>query len=195
MKKIQLAAVLAAAGMMLGSAYAAGLDAPVPPSINDAPDNIQRPSKSGETVEEKVTDLNMKNPDIVNSKAGKRDMKAEEAQSKKDLEAAQKRSDNPSLWPKTKIEETVDNHNQVTEVKVTPMSTQVPYVMTREAPSNKTGGSGPGTGSDNTMSVPKFINFGFYSEDQNTKWRYLLRFLMLSSMNCCLITTSGRLVP
>ena len=151
MKKIQLAAVLAAAGMMLGSAYAAGLDAPVPPSINDAPDNIQRPSKSGETVEEKVTD----------SKAGKRDMKAEEAQSKKDLEAAQKRSDNPSLWPKTKIEETVDNHNQVTEVKVTPMSTQVPYVMTREAPSNKTGGSGPGTGSDNTMSVPKFINFGF----------------------------------
>lgn len=60
-------------------------------------------------------------------------MKAEEAQSKKDLEAAQKRSDNPSLWPKTKIEETVDNHNQVTEVKVTPMSTQVPYVMTREA--------------------------------------------------------------
>ena len=143
MKKIQLAAVLAAAGMMLGSAYAAGLDAPVPPSINDAPDNIQRPSKSGETVEEKVTDLNMKNPDIVNSKAGKRDMKAEEAQSKKDLEAAQKRSDNPSLWPKTK------------------MSTQVPYVMTREAPSNKTGGSGPGTGSDNTMSVPKFINFGF----------------------------------
>lgn len=105
--------------------------------------------------------MNMKNPDIVNSKAGKRDMKAEEAQSKKDLEAAQKRSDNPSLWPKTKIEETVDNHNQVTEVKVTPMSTQVPYVMTREAPSNKTGGSGPGTGSDNTMSVPKFINFGF----------------------------------
>ena len=103
----------------------------------------------------------MKNPDIVNSKAGKRDMKAEEAQSKKDLEAAQKRSDNPSLWPKTKIEETVDNHNQVTEVKVTPMSTQVPYVMTREAPSNKTGASGPGTGSDNTMSVPKFINFGF----------------------------------
>ena len=54
MKKIQLAAVLAAAGMMLGSAYAAGLDAPVPPSINDAPDNIQRPSKSGETVEEKL---------------------------------------------------------------------------------------------------------------------------------------------
>lgn len=161
MKKIQLAAVLAVAGMMLGSAYAAGLNAPVPPSINDAPDNIQRPSKSGETVEEKVTDLNQKNPDIVNSKAGKRDMKAEEAQSKKDLEAAQKRSDNPSLWPKTKIEETVDNHNQVTEVKVIPGSTQVPYVMTREAPSNKTGGSGPGTGSDNTMSVPKFINFGF----------------------------------
>ena len=165
MKKIQLAAVLAAAGMMLGSYpfnAKTGYDySGCVASINDAPDNIQRPSKSGETVEEKVTDLNMKNPDIVNSKAGKRDMKAEEAQSKKDLEAAQKRSDNPSLWPKTKIEETVDNHNQVTEVKVTPMSTQVPYVMTREAPSNKTGGSGPGTGSDNTMSVPKFINFGF----------------------------------
>ena len=151
MKKIQLAAFIAAAGLMLGSAYAAGLDAPVPPSFNDAPDNIQRPSKSGETIEEKVTDLNQKNPDIVNS----------EAQSKKDLKAAQKRSKDPSLWPKTKIEETVDNHNQVTEVKVTPMSTQVPYVMTREAPSNKTGGSGPGTGSDNTMSIPKFINFGF----------------------------------
>lgn len=41
MKKIQLAAVLAAAGMMLGSAYAAGLDAPVPPSINDAPDKFR----------------------------------------------------------------------------------------------------------------------------------------------------------
>ena len=147
MKKIQLAAFIAAAGLMLGSAYAAGLDAPVPPSFNDAPDNIQRPSKSGETIEEKATDLNQKTPDIV--------------QSKKDLRAAQKRSKDPSLWPKTKIEETVDNHNQVTEVKVTPMSTQVPYVMTREAPSNKTGGSGPGTGSDNTMSIPKFINFGF----------------------------------
>lgn len=161
MKKNQLAAFIAAAGLMLGSAYAAGLDAPVPPSFNDAPDNIQRPSKGGETIEEKVTDLNQKNPDIVNSKAGKKDTKAEEAQSKKDLKAAQKRSKDPSLWPKTKIEETVDNHNQVTEVKVTPMSTQVPYVMTREAPSNKTGGSGPGTGSDNTMSIPKFINFGF----------------------------------
>ena len=85
MKKIQLAAFIAAAGLMLGSAYAAGLDAPVPPSFNDAPDNIQRPSKSGETIEEKVTDLNQKNPDIVNSKAGKKDTKAEEAQSKKDL--------------------------------------------------------------------------------------------------------------
>lgn len=73
----------------VGSAYAAGLDAPVPPSFNDAPDNIQRPSKSGETIEEKVTDLNQKNPDIVNSKAGKKDTKAEEAQSKKDLKAAQ----------------------------------------------------------------------------------------------------------
>lgn len=30
MKKIQLAAFIAAAGLMLGSAYAAGLDAPVP---------------------------------------------------------------------------------------------------------------------------------------------------------------------
>lgn len=112
MKKIQLAAFIAAAGLMLGSAYAAGLDAPVPPSFNDAPDNIQRPSKSGETIEEKVTDLNQKNPDIVNSKAGKKDTKAEEAQSKKDLKAAQKRSKDPSLWPKTKIEETVDNHNR-----------------------------------------------------------------------------------
>ena len=195
MKKIQLAAFIAAAGLMLGSAYAAGLDAPVPPSFNDAPDNIQRPSKSGETIEEKVTDLNQKNPDIVNSKAGKKDTKAEEAQSKKDLKAAQKRSKDPSLWPKTKIEETVDNHNQVTEVKVTPMSTQVPYVMTREAPSNKTGGSGPGTGSDNTMSIPKFINFGFQAEDQSTKWQYLLRFLIPSSMSFCLITTSVRLVP
>lgn len=97
MKKIQLAAFIAAAGLMLGSAYAAGLDAPVPPSFNDAPDNIQRPSKSGETIEEKVTDLNQKNPDIVNSKAGKKDTKAEEAQSKKDLKAAQKRSKDPSL--------------------------------------------------------------------------------------------------
>ncbi len=33
MKKIQLAAFIAAAGLMLGSAYAAGLDAPVPPSF------------------------------------------------------------------------------------------------------------------------------------------------------------------
>lgn len=55
-----MAAFIAAAGLMLGSAYAAGLDAPVPPSFNDAPDNIQRPSKSGETIEEKVTDLNQK---------------------------------------------------------------------------------------------------------------------------------------
>ena len=60
MKKFQLAAVIAAAGMVIGSAYAASLDAPVPPSFNDAPDNIQRPSKSGETIEEKVTNLNQK---------------------------------------------------------------------------------------------------------------------------------------
>ena len=85
-EKIQLAAFIAA-GLMLGSAYAAGLDAPVPPSFNDAPDNIQRPSKSGETIEEKVTDLNQKNPDIVNSKAGKKDNQAEEAQSKERLKS------------------------------------------------------------------------------------------------------------
>lgn len=159
MKKTPLLTVLVSAGLFIGSAYAAGLNVPPPPSINDTPDNVQSPEKKGETVEEKVTDLNQKNPDI--KKPSRKDTRAEEAQSKKDLEKAQKRSGDPSLWPKTKIEETVDNHNQVTEVKVTPMSTQIPYVMTREAPSNKTAGSGPGTGSDNTLTVPKFINFGF----------------------------------
>ena len=49
------------------------------------------------------------------------------------------------------------------------MSTQVPYVMTREAPSNKTGGSGPGTGSDNTMSIPKFIKFRLLSRGSKHK--------------------------
>ncbi len=38
------------------------------------------------------------------------------------------------------------------------MSTQIPYTMTREQPSNQ---SKNGTSGDNTMSVPKFINFGF----------------------------------
>lgn len=159
MKKVALLSILVSCGFALGSVNAAGLNAPVPPSFSDKPDNIENPNKITETVEEKVTDMNQKNPDI--NKRPPRDRKVEEAQSKKDLEAAGKRSKDPSLWPKTKIEETVDNHNQVTEVKVTPMSTQVPYVMKREVPSNKSGSSGPGTGSDNTMSVPKFINFGF----------------------------------
>ncbi len=77
---------------------------------------------------------------------------------RKDLEAAKVRSRNPELWEKTKIEETVDNHNVVTEIKVTPGSTQIPYTMTRVPPSNQTKGTGAG---DGTMSVPKFINFGF----------------------------------
>ncbi len=77
---------------------------------------------------------------------------------RKDLDAAKLRSPNPMTWPKTKIEEVVDNNNVVQEVKVTPGSTQIPYTMTRQPPSGQTQN---GPGGDNIMSTPKFINFGF----------------------------------
>ncbi len=84
----------------------------------------------------------------------------EAEQARRDLDAAKVRSKDPSFWPKTKIEETVDNRNVVTEVKVTPGSTQIPYTMKREAQSVQTSPGLGGTRS-NTMSIPKFINFGF----------------------------------
>ena len=112
------------------SVVAAAPRVETPPSI-DSKDNI-----SGGTSEKKVARIT----------------------AKKDIEAAKVRQKDPRFWPKTKIEETVNNNNVVTEVKVPPMSTQIPYTMTREQPSNQ---SKNGTSGGNTMSVPKFINFGF----------------------------------
>ena len=126
------------------SVVAAAPRVETPPSI-DSKDNI-----SGGTSEKKVARITAKKTDAVT--------KEELEQAKKDIEAAKVRQKDPRFWPKTKIEETVNNNNVVTEVKVTPMSTQIPYPMTREQPSNQ---SKNGTSGGNTMSVPKFINFGF----------------------------------
>ncbi len=134
MTKTMLSIILA---LGFASVVAAAPRVETPPSI-DSKDNI-----SGGTSEKKVTRIVTKE---------------ELEQAKKDIEAAKVRQKDPRFWPKTKIEETVNNNNVVTEVKVTPMSTQIPYTMTREQPSNQ---SKNGTSGDNTMSVPKFINFGF----------------------------------
>lgn len=79
---------------------------------------------------------------------------------RKTMEQSQKRTGKPSNWPKTKIVETVDNRGQVTEVTVTPMSTQIPYTMKREAQGSPQA-QDTAAGKGSTMSVPKFINFGF----------------------------------
>ena len=142
--------ILAAGGLFLVPSYAAHIDAP-PPSINDAPDNIEHPNAKTVTSEERITHYNKRSEGANNSE------KADREQSKKDLEDSKVRTSDTSMWPKKKIEETVDNNNRVTEVKVTPMSTQIPYVMKRELPSNKT----PGQNNEGSLSVPKFINFGF----------------------------------
>ncbi|WP_438696370.1 hypothetical protein [Turicimonas muris] len=141
MTKTMLSIILA---LGFASVVAAAPRVETPPSI-DSKDNI-----SGGTSEKKVTRITAKKTDAVT--------KEELEQAKKDIEAAKVRQKDPRFWPKTKIEETVNNNNVVTEVKVTPMSTQIPYTMTREQPSNQ---SKNGTSGDNTMSVPKIINFGF----------------------------------
>lgn len=151
MKAITLLSSLLSAGFMF-TASAGQLDAP-PPSINDAPDNIQNPNAKARTIDERVTDMNQR----ANKHEEKEIDKENVDKARSDLDKAKVRSSDPSMWPKTKIEETVNNHNQVTEVKVTPMSTQIPYVMTREVPSNKS----PSGNKDGDMTVPKFINFGF----------------------------------
>ena len=153
-KKILMCAVAFA---VLGSApVLARISVDAPPSIRDVPDNVQTPNAKSKTVEERVTKMN-KEADDVEAKAKQRQEESKRAQ--KDLEKAKVRSKNPSLWPKTKIEETVNNKNEVTSVKVTPMSTQIPYVMTKEPPTGTSGGDA--SGRDNKMSVPKFLNFGF----------------------------------
>ncbi|WP_290149449.1 hypothetical protein [uncultured Parasutterella sp.] len=151
MKATTLLSVLLSAGFMF-TASAGQLDAP-PPAINDAPDNIQNPNAKARTVEERVTGMNQR----ANKHEEKEVAKENMDKARSDLDKAKVRTSDTSMWPKTKIEETVNNHNQVTEVKVTPMSTQIPYVMTREVPSNKT----PSGNKDGDMTVPKFINFGF----------------------------------
>lgn len=120
------------------------------PNVDTPPAFGTQDNISGGTPPKKVSKIVAKKTDSVTEE--------ELAQAKRDIEAAKVRSKDPQFWPKTKIEETVNNNNVVTEVKVTPMSTQIPYTMKREAPSNQ---SKNGTSGDNTMSVPKFINFGF----------------------------------
>lgn len=59
----------------------------------------------------------------------------------------------------TKIQETVDNDNRVTEVTVTPGSTSIPYTMRNRSdrPIDTTPGQNPGS----TLDTPKFIEFGW----------------------------------
>jgi hypothetical protein len=86
--------------------------------------------------------------------------KEEIAAAKKTVEQARVRTTQTGKWAKTRIDETIDNHGRVTEVKVTPMATQIPYTMTREtgiSPQSQDSAAGKGS----TMSIPKFINFGF----------------------------------
>lgn len=152
--RLLVVALFAAAAAMPVSAR---LNVDAPPTIDSTPDNVQGAKAKGKTVEERVTDMNRKNNE--NAEAAEAQRKDEDAQAQKDLDKAKVRSKNPSLWPKTKIEETVNNKNEVTEVKVTPMSTQIPYIMTRETQHGTSGSNAAGR--DNTMSIPKFLNFGF----------------------------------
>ena len=152
-KKIFFLAIIMAA---LCAPLSARTPVDAPPSITDTPDNVQRPNPQKQTIEEKVTQMN-KVADDAEAKAKQREQESKQAQ--KDLDEAKVRSKDPSLWPKTKIEETVNNKNEVTSVKVTPMSTQIPYVMTKEPPTGQSGGDA--TGRNDKLSVPKFLNFGF----------------------------------
>lgn len=151
-KKILILALIAT----LSPALSARVSVDAPPSIQETPEAVQVPNSKKQTTEEKATQMN-KAEEEAEAVAKRRAEESKQAQ--KDLDEAKVRSKDPSLWPKTKIEETVDNRNEVTSVKVTPMSTQIPYVMTKKPP---TGASGDdATGRNGKMSVPKFLNFGF----------------------------------
>jgi len=150
MKKILFTAVFFAVTPVM----AANIDSPPPLDTNEKASAIREvvtPAPRKEMSQEQVQRLKERKVE---------ERRQAEASSKKELEKAKKRTKDPSTWPKTKIEETVNNRGQVTEVTVTPMSTQIPYKMTREdinSPANADSAAGKG----NTMSVPKFINFGF----------------------------------
>ncbi|MCD8338930.1 MAG: hypothetical protein LUC43_01820 [Burkholderiales bacterium] len=141
MKKLLLATILFAALPLVATAA---------PKVQSPPAMEASEDLSGSTVPHATSER---------SRDQARKLSLEEAeQARRDLDAAKVRSRNPEFWPKTKIEETVNNRNIVTEVKVTPGSTQIPYTMRREVPTVQ---SVSGTVRDNTMGIPKFINFGF----------------------------------
>ncbi len=59
----------------------------------------------------------------------------------------------------TRIEEHHDQNNRLTEVRVTPGQTEIPYTMKNR--SEKPIDNRPGADSRSTLDTPKFIQFGW----------------------------------
>ena len=59
----------------------------------------------------------------------------------------------------TKIEERHDQNNRLTEVRVTPGTTEIPYTMKNRG--DRPIDNRPGTDSRSTLDTPKFIQFGW----------------------------------
>ena len=66
----------------------------------------------------------------------------------------------PYISPRgTKIEELHDQNNRLTEVRVTPGTTEIPYTMKNR--SDRPIDNRPGADPRSTLDTPKFIQFGW----------------------------------
>lgn len=130
-------------------------------SLSVGATTVEAPPQMGSYESTPVAPVNIKKAFPVTQDESSKLTEEEIRQAKKTVEEARANiRKTESRWSRTKMEETINNRGQVTEITITPRSTQIPYTMTREtmgSPQSSDSAAGKG----NTMSVPKFIQFGF----------------------------------
>ncbi len=152
LKKISLSILMLAAG----SVYAASaLEAP--PVITQMPD-VRTAPQTPSTVDAPRT----RQGDTRTYNASRMEPSAEDMQRARENRNRKQSSTKTDVYVSeygTRIEETHDQNNRLTEIRVTPGTTEIPYSMknTSERPIDNRPGADPRS----TLDTPKFIQFGW----------------------------------
>lgn len=150
LKKITVAALSAVAV----SAFAAA-DIQAPPVVTQVPENYQAQPADADAPRTRQGDSATYN-------ASRLEPTAEDMQRARENQRRKQASDEPKPYVSeygTKIEEEHDQNNRLTEIRVTPGTTSIPYTMKNT--SDRPIDNRPGADPRSTLDTPKFIQFGW----------------------------------
>lgn len=142
MTKFYLSAALL---ILSGSVSAAAVDAP-PPFTGKAVNPVAIEEPTSKAAEQNYDQLEPTQEDMRRARAEQRHRSNAQPEP-----FVSKRG--------TKIEEVHDQNNRLTEVRVTPGTTEIPYTMKNR--SDRPIDNRPGADSRSTLDTPKFIQFGW----------------------------------